>query len=332
MSPPVEVLEIRFQNSRLPGYFVSGGEGKRPLLIAMSGFDGSGEELYHMIGRAASERGWHCLIFEGPGQRGALHLNPKLLFRPDYEVPVRVVVDYAVSRQDVDQERLALIGYSFGGNLAPRAAAFDDRIRACIADSLVVDVGEAWRSMWPAALRDAPDLVFDTVFATLAHGNPDARWGLNQARWSMGIQHAHEMFRAFEPYTLRGLEDKLTCPLLSLFGEDEIAQTSKKLIEETVDFVIALNCSREFHLFTRKEGAASHCQFGGLSLAHAAIFDWLGRVLGAQASKFEPTESLVLPEEFLNAVERYHGTEFAERIVKQKLSDQKPVKTSTIQT
>ncbi len=44
---PPESVEIPFDNARLPGYFVPGaGEGPRPTLLAMSGFDGSGEELY----------------------------------------------------------------------------------------------------------------------------------------------------------------------------------------------------------------------------------------------------------------------------------------------
>ncbi len=83
MSPPIEVLEIPFEDARLPGYFVSGGEGRRPTLMAVGGFDSSGEEVFYWIGRAAAERGWHCLIFEGPGRRGALHLNPSFLLRPD---------------------------------------------------------------------------------------------------------------------------------------------------------------------------------------------------------------------------------------------------------
>jgi len=50
----------------------------------------------------------------------------------------------------------------------------------------------------------------------------------------MGIQHPHEFFKVFEPYTLWGLEDRFQCPVLMLFGEDEIAQTNETLIEETV--------------------------------------------------------------------------------------------------
>jgi dienelactone hydrolase len=55
---------------------------------------------------------------------------------------VKAVVDYAVTRDDVEVSRLALIGYSLGGLLAPRAAAFEPRIRACIANPPTIDVGE----------------------------------------------------------------------------------------------------------------------------------------------------------------------------------------------
>ena len=62
------------------------------------------------------------VIFEGPGQWGALKLNSGLVFRPDYEKPVQSVVNYLLSRSDVDEDKIAIIGYSMGGYLAPRAA------------------------------------------------------------------------------------------------------------------------------------------------------------------------------------------------------------------
>jgi len=74
----------------------------------MSGFDGSGEELYYWIGPAAAERGWNCVLFEGPGQRGALHLNPGLTLRPDYEVPVAAVLDHVHPQEGVSSYRVVI--------------------------------------------------------------------------------------------------------------------------------------------------------------------------------------------------------------------------------
>jgi dienelactone hydrolase len=66
-------------------------------------------------------------------------LDDSLVFRYDYEVPIGAVIDYAVSRPDVDPDRIAAIGYSMGGYFVPRAAAFDKRIAACVADCLLPD-------------------------------------------------------------------------------------------------------------------------------------------------------------------------------------------------
>ncbi len=316
MSPRVEILEIPFEGAQLPGYFIPCGEGKHPTLIAMGGFDSSGEEVYHWLGQAAVERGWHCLIFEGPGQRGALHLNPGLILRPDYEVPVSTVVDYALARPEVDHGRLALIGYSLGGYLAPRAAAFEPRIKACIANSLVVDLDEAWRGSWPAPLRTAPAAVFDTVFATLSRANSDIRWGMDHARWAMGIQHPHEYFSAWKPYTLWGLEERLQCPLLCLFGEDELAAVNQKLLEETVRYIDAVKCSKTVHLFTREEGAASHCQMGSISRAQAVIFDWLEETFSREVSMQgeERSSEISIPTGLLPLLEKYHGKEIVRNL------------------
>jgi hypothetical protein len=304
---PIEVLEIPFGEHKLPGYFLSGGSGRRPTLIAVGGFDSTGEELIHWIGFAAAERGWNCLIFEGPGQWSALRDDPALVLRPDYEVPVKAIVDYAVSRDDVDVSRIALIGYSLGGLFAPRAAAFDPRIFACIANPPVVDVGNAIRAVWPAALRRRGDRLFDFLFAILARYSLHVRWFYHHACWSMGIRHPHDFFEAWRPYTLHGLEKKLRQPLLCLFTEDEGAQTSKPMVLETTQFLAAVEAPLTIRFFTRSSGAASHCQMGGLHAAQASIFDWLDEV-----TRQEPVPgSFSVPPELIEALERSHG----ERVV-----------------
>jgi len=106
-------------------------------LLAQTGFDGTIEEL-HGIALAATARGWNCLTFEGPGQ-GRVLREQRLPFRPDWEKVVTPVVDYVLSRPDVDPRKIALVGLSFGGYLAPRAAAFEHRLAALVADGGVFD-------------------------------------------------------------------------------------------------------------------------------------------------------------------------------------------------
>ncbi len=58
-----------------------------------------------------------------PGQ-GLLPLEKKT-FRPAMHVPMKAVIDYALSRPDVDPQQLAVYGYSGGGGFVPQAAMHD---------------------------------------------------------------------------------------------------------------------------------------------------------------------------------------------------------------
>jgi hypothetical protein len=101
-SPRIEALEIPFGDVRLPAYFLSSGaagSAPRPTLLVINGGDSTNEEMVLWLGFAAVARGWNCLVFEGPGQWSALQMNPGLFLRPDYEKPVKAVIDYLVQRR-----------------------------------------------------------------------------------------------------------------------------------------------------------------------------------------------------------------------------------------
>jgi len=135
----VERVAIPYQGTSLPGYFYRAdeAEARAPTLIVHTGYDGTQEEL-RATATAATSRGMNCLTFEGPGQ-GAVIREQGLGFRPDWEAVVTPVVDHVLDLATVDPERIALLGISFGGYLAPRAAAFEHRLAACIANGGVFD-------------------------------------------------------------------------------------------------------------------------------------------------------------------------------------------------
>jgi hypothetical protein len=53
MDQHIEVFDIAFEGAKLPAYFIAGGEGKRPTLIALGGFASTMEEVYGWIGPVA---------------------------------------------------------------------------------------------------------------------------------------------------------------------------------------------------------------------------------------------------------------------------------------
>jgi cephalosporin-C deacetylase-like acetyl esterase len=64
-------------------------------------------------------------------------------FRHDWEQVVTPVVNHCGGVAEIEASRLGLMGLSFGGYLAPRAAAFDPRIRAVAAIDGLFDAHEA---------------------------------------------------------------------------------------------------------------------------------------------------------------------------------------------
>ena len=65
---PIIPVEIPFEGGYLPAYLclVDSSDTKRPFILAHSGFDGTKEELYFSLGSFAVDRGYNCLLFEGP--------------------------------------------------------------------------------------------------------------------------------------------------------------------------------------------------------------------------------------------------------------------------
>lgn len=97
--PPVLPLRIPFEGRSLPAYFIPAAgraDEVRPLVIQVNGYDATVTDLYFASAVAASRRGFHCLIFDGPGQ-GEMLYEHGLPLRPDWETVVRAVVDFALS-------------------------------------------------------------------------------------------------------------------------------------------------------------------------------------------------------------------------------------------
>jgi dienelactone hydrolase len=103
---------------------------KPPVVILVPGLDSVKEEL-HNYGDDFLRRGMAVLAIDGPGQ-GEMEFEHSMRF--DYEVPIKYAIDYLESRADVDASSLGLMGVSVGGYYAPRAAAFEPRLKAAIAN------------------------------------------------------------------------------------------------------------------------------------------------------------------------------------------------------
>jgi len=275
----IEAVEIPFEGIRLPGYFMTparGGNGR--TLLVLTGFDGTGEELYFETAQAGLVRGFNILVAEGPGQAGTLRLYPDLHFRPDYEKPIAAMIDFALTRPEVDAARLGLYGISFGGYFATRGAEHDQRVRALVVNSPIPDLhaymlgfvgGAAMVEKLPPLPLSAVDDIPDSEMPRTS------KLSFKASCRRFGVDSIQGWFAALAGFTAVADLGRITCPSLAMVGTGE----GKESMAQFETFCNAVSGPVTRRIFTIEEGADMHCQIGNLPLSNAVIYDWLMDVL-----------------------------------------------------
>jgi pimeloyl-ACP methyl ester carboxylesterase len=144
LDPSAERLEIPYEgfamaaNLRRPA-----GVRRPPLVLLLPGLDSTKEEFYAWE-NVFLVRGMATLSLDGPGQ-GETGLSSSI--EPAYERPVTAVLDFLERRDDLDLGRVGLAGVSLGGYYAPRAAAYEKRVKAAVGVSGPFDFAACWETM-----------------------------------------------------------------------------------------------------------------------------------------------------------------------------------------
>jgi len=274
----VTPIRISYEKTTLPGYFVKGKTDleKPPLVIVHTRFDGTGEELYFEIAYFAAERGYNCLLFEGPGQ-GAVIREQDIPFRHDWEHVVTPVVDYALARDDVDCNKIALIGISMGGYLAPRAVAFEHRIKACVADGGIFDFSEDRYKSLPEELIEllkTNRAKFNEYIGEEMEKDVTARWFFNNGMMVFDVDTPADVMLTIRKYTLEDVVQHIEAHMLVIDSESDYALKgqAKKLYD-------SLESPKDFYLFTIEQSAQAHCQMGAIAISNEVIFNWLDGIM-----------------------------------------------------
>jgi len=190
LRPAGERLEIPYEGKRLFGILRKPpGVARPPVVVMACGLDSAKEET-DAYEQPFLARGLATLVFDGPGQGEGEY---DFAIRGDYEVAVKAVIEFVEKRSDIDASRLGIWGVSLGGYYAPRAAAFEPRIKACIALAGPYDLGEAWDGL-PEITREA--------FRVRSHCATEADARRNAAT-----------------LTLKGLARNITCPTFIITGK-----------------------------------------------------------------------------------------------------------------
>ncbi|KAJ5183722.1 hypothetical protein N7492_001338 [Penicillium capsulatum] len=282
LSYPSERITLEADGFKIPAIiYRPGADRSKPLptMIMASGFDGSQEELMHVHGFAALERGYNLITYEGPGQPTVLR-EQNLGFIAEWEKAVTPVVDFAISQPDVDASKIGLLGVSMGGYLAVRAAAFDHRIAAVIANDAVYDVYATFVQGTPPKLlgllengqtEEYDRIIFES--GAMQQASTSTRWGFEHGLYSFRTSSPAALLQRTKKMTLKGLADKVKCPVwLGNAEHDEFFKGQPEQAKE------ALGDKGKLVTLTMEDAAGHHCHLGATVLLNQIVFDWFDEV------------------------------------------------------
>jgi pimeloyl-ACP methyl ester carboxylesterase len=255
-------------------------DAKLPTLVIGNGFDAAQEDSYHYFVASALARGWNCITYEGPGQP-TIRREQDLGFIPDWENVVTPIVDYLLSEKAnvVDENRLALVGNSFGGYLAARAVAFESRISAAVLVDGVWDLYAGYSSQLTPDIRAIYEAgnysQFDEELLSLrAAGklSSDAAWGVDYGLWAFNTHSPSDFFNQTKKFQLESVVDQINIPVF--IGS---AQFENIFIGQPQQVKDALGDKGTLFLFNGTSGY--HCQTAAGQEMTRAVFAWLNKTL-----------------------------------------------------
>jgi dienelactone hydrolase len=255
VDPPLELVEVPFEGTTLPGYLRKPhGVGRPPLAVLLPGADSTKEELYDLA-EHLFRRGVAAFAFDGPGH-GLVSFRLKL--RTDEETAVVAVLDHLLARADLDAGRVAVVGISYGGLFAIRAAAVDERVRAAVSMS-------SWYS--PAGRYATQDPLSQSGLRQYLGDDPGA------------VQ---------DGITVAGYAERVRVPVLQVYGGRDPASPPAEA-ERTAAALAGPN-----ELVVVEEGVhvANNVPYRSRTLAADWVAERLGAVLERPAGAVLPSKSL----------------------------------------
>ena len=255
----------------------------RPTLILGGGFDSNMEELLHVFGFPALERGYNVILYEGPGQPTLVH-QQKVGFIHDWEKAVTPIVDHIFAHKTddlsfIDTTKIGLLGYSLGGYLAARAAAFETRLAAVICIDGVYSLLETSLhafSMGKTAWEQDDEKAFNELFEEISpSSSTNIRWFHDHLKFSFCETSAYEIFKKAAKFSLAGIAEKIKVP--AFIGE---AEADQFFLGQPAPVAREIGQNATLVKFGTEQAAAQHCHCGATAYLNQEVMEWFAKVVG----------------------------------------------------
>ena len=263
--PEIEFIELPYEDTSLPGLFYPAKNNSKPAptIIIFNGMDNCKEMSILFAGLEFSNRGYNVLAIDGPGQGESLRLRG-INARYDYEVVGTLAYDWARDRSDVDERKIAIIGYSFGGYYASRIAAFEKRFAAGI--SLT------------AGHWDLHEFQRETLAKAIKNGKSIAQSNF-QFQWVVGSKTSEDALEKSKKFSTKVIANKIKIPFLVTHGEnDKIIPVinAKKLYDAIPESTI-----KKLKIFSAIDGGCEHAHVDDRQVGINYAADWLTSIFNS---------------------------------------------------
>ncbi|GGH33606.1 alpha/beta hydrolase family protein [Microbacterium album] len=255
---PIRRVEIPYEGAQLPAYFrsVPAADGPVPLVVLWNGLDSTKEMMvYSGFAELLAERGIATLMVDCPGSGEALRLRG-LHARYDTEVWANAIIDWVeTDLPEADASRIGLVGWSLGGYYAPRAAAFEQRVRLVVAWGANYNWAEVQRKRQQREGENPVPHYWDHV------------------QWVFGASDLDDFFERTRGMTLDGVVDRISVPFLVTHG---IGDRQISVDYAHAQYEAAVNSpKRELRIFTQEEGGAEHIGLDNMPYVAQYTADWI---------------------------------------------------------
>jgi len=302
LDTPVEFLDIPYgtEGATLPAYLFlpqkgpdGDSSGKIPIAVQVQGFDTTKEEFYHFTVAGALPRGYAVLAFDAPGQGIVIRREEhRLPLQADFEVVVRAVLDALWTHaakspacKNLDLERLALMGNSMGAYFALRGAAFDHRVKACVASDGFYDLGAAARERIPPWFQYLSSGMVDRLMGLAVRlSNFQTRWELAHGIFAFGASSVSEVMEKSQNFTLDGIDGtsvlaNVCCPTLVTDARDSIFRLDAQRIYDSLSQLKDGESKIMWSPVGIGQGSLQ-AKVAAFSHLHCVVFGWLDKVFG----------------------------------------------------
>lgn len=259
-----EIIEIPYQNTSLHSLRFKAIE-EKGIIVVCGGYDSFIEEFVLAV-KDLVDTGYTIVLFEGDGQGKTLKNGLPLIH--DWERPTKAVLDY------YDIKKCAMMGISWGGYLALRAAAYEKRIHKVIAYDVLDDGVEVMTNIFPSILRKLirrelkrnNSRFVNFLVNLLIKKSIIADWSMMQGMYITKTETVFEFYQELKKHVLtQEICDNLECDILLLAGEKDHYVPKEQYFRLKEKIHNANNL--KYRLFTEQEGGEQHCQVGNHKLA-----------------------------------------------------------------